>query len=98
MADPNEAARIREKAREAQDLVRQGCPFTTTMLISQAAAAQANLHHAAQQARVATINATATQAALDSATNSSTPTVATAQPLRKTAGRYALADFAIERT
>ena len=97
MSDPNEAARIREKAREAQDQVRQPSN-SSTPLIFQAAAAQANLHHAAQQARVATINATATQAALDTATNSSSTSVATAQPLRKTAGRYALADFQIERT
>jgi len=73
--------RIREKAREAQE---------------QAAAAQANLEHATQQARVAAINATATQAALDTvnpAKQAPGPTT-----VRKTAGRYALADFAIERT
>lgn len=82
--------RIREKAREAQE---------------QAAAAQANLHHATQEARVAAINAAATQAALQTATNptTKTPTPAPgatggAQPVRRTAGRYALADFAIERT
>lgn len=84
--------RIREKAREAQE---------------QAAQAQAALHHATQQARVAAINAAATQAALDTATNQSSapgkpPTTVGgthgAQPLRKTAGRYALADFQIERT
>jgi protein kinase A len=80
MTDVSEEERMREKAREAQE---------------QAAAAAANLHHATQQARVAAINAAATQAALDS---SSGKTPITAQPLRKTAGRYALADFAIERT
>ncbi|WRT66517.1 uncharacterized protein IL334_003476 [Kwoniella shivajii] len=77
--------RIREKARDAQE---------------QAAQAQANLQIAAQQARVAAINAAATQAALDtvtpSAPDSAPPTAA--QPLRKTAGRYALSDFYIERT
>ncbi|WOO81193.1 cAMP-dependent protein kinase type 1 [Vanrija pseudolonga] len=74
--------RIREKAREAQEQ------------------AQANLHNATQQARVAAIHAAATQAALDTSTGTKTPTAANkvAQPLRKTAGRYALADFAIERT
>ncbi|TXT08999.1 hypothetical protein VHUM_02473 [Vanrija humicola] len=77
--------RIREKAREAQE---------------QAAQAQANLHNATQQARVAAIHAAATQAALDTSTGTKTPTGTNkvAQPLRKTAGRYALADFAIERT
>ncbi|ORY32837.1 kinase-like domain-containing protein [Naematelia encephala] len=84
--------RMREKAREAQQ---------------QAAHAQANLDYATQQARVAAINAAATQAALDTV---STQLPATAkvptpvagasgnQPVRKTAGRYALADFQIERT
>ena len=80
MTDASDEERMREKAREAQE---------------QAAAAAANLHHATQQARVAAINAAATQAALDS---SSGKTPIPAQPLRKTAGRYALADFAIERT
>lgn len=56
---------------------------------------------------MAAINATATQAALDSATSQSVPGAKTptsvgsrqgTQPLRKTAGRYALADFQIERT
>lgn len=70
--------RIREKAREAQE---------------QAVAAQANLHHATQQARVAAINAAATQAALDASS------IKPAEPaIRRTAGRYALADFHIERT
>jgi protein kinase A len=55
------------------------------------------LHHATQQARVAAINATATAAALEASGKQQTQTPA-AQPLRKTAGRYALADFAIERT
>ncbi|RSH86881.1 camp-dependent protein kinase catalytic subunit [Apiotrichum porosum] len=83
--------RMREKAREAHE---------------QAAQAEANLHHATQQARVAAINATASQAALDSATlaGSKTPTNGPTRQgsgqaqQRKTAGRYALADFAIERT
>ena len=70
----------------------------STADLFQAAAAQANLHHASQQARVAAINATATQAKLDTATNTSSVSTVTAQPLRKTAGRYALADFAIQRT
>lgn len=71
-------------------------------LTAEAAQAQANLHHASQQARVAAINAAATQAALDSSSGTKTPTNVGsrpgAQPMRKTAGRYALADFAIERT
>jgi protein kinase A len=79
--------RMREKARDAQE---------------QAVVAQANLHNATQQARVAAINAAATQAALDTAVNPAQLTPVTgapgAQPVRKTAGRYALADFAIERT
>ncbi|WVQ80841.1 hypothetical protein IAT38_002948 [Cryptococcus sp. DSM 104549] len=84
--------RMREKAREAQE---------------QAAQAQANLHNATQQARVAAINAAATQAALDTAAvqlpaTAKVPTSTTGgqsgQPRRKTAGRYALADFHIERT
>ncbi|WVW84082.1 hypothetical protein I302_106111 [Kwoniella bestiolae CBS 10118] len=78
--------RIREKAREAQE---------------QAAQAQANLQMATQQARVAAINAAATQAALEtvSTTAPDNPAPATAaQPQRKTAGRYALSDFYIERT
>lgn len=74
---------------------------------NQSVQAQANLHHATQQARVAAINAAATQAALDTATNqtatgSKTPTNVAGrqggQALRKTAGRYALGDFQIERT
>ncbi|ODN81971.1 hypothetical protein L202_02304 [Cryptococcus amylolentus CBS 6039] len=83
--------RMREKAREAQE---------------QAAQAQANLHNATQQARVAAINAAATQAALE--TGSQLPATAkvpvpstgsqSGQPRRKTAGRYALSDFMIERT
>ncbi|TYJ54542.1 hypothetical protein B9479_004769 [Cryptococcus floricola] len=83
--------RMREKAREAQE---------------QAAHAQANLHNATQQARVAAINAAATQAALE--TGSQLPATAkvpvpstgsqSGQPRRKTAGRYALSDFMIERT
>ncbi|EKC99215.1 hypothetical protein A1Q2_06415 [Trichosporon asahii var. asahii CBS 8904] len=79
-----EEERMREKARSAQEQ------------------AQANLHHATQQARVAAINAAATQAALDTATNpstgSKTPVSGRGQALRKTAGRYALGDFHIERT
>ncbi|RXK39287.1 AGC/PKA protein kinase [Tremella mesenterica] len=84
--------RIRVKAKEAQE---------------QATQAQANLHHATQQARVAAINAAATQAALDTAVSQHSAASATSkphtasvtgQPLRKTAGRYALADFQIERT
>ncbi|WWC70142.1 uncharacterized protein I206_104089 [Kwoniella pini CBS 10737] len=78
--------RIREKAREAQE---------------QAAQAQANLQMATQQARVAAINAAATQAALETvstATPQVAPAPAAAQPQRKTAGRYALSDFYIERT
>ncbi|WWC94348.1 hypothetical protein V866_001190 [Kwoniella sp. B9012] len=78
--------RIREKAREAQE---------------QAAQAQANLQMATQQARVAAINAAATQAALEtvSTTPQDNPAPATTtQPQRKTAGRYALSDFYIERT
>ncbi|WWC62130.1 uncharacterized protein I303_104721 [Kwoniella dejecticola CBS 10117] len=77
--------RIREKAREAQE---------------QAAQAQANLQMATQQARVAAINAAATQAALEtvSTTPQDAPAPAAAQPQRKTAGRYALSDFYIERT
>ncbi|KAK8864533.1 hypothetical protein IAR55_001783 [Kwoniella newhampshirensis] len=60
-----------------------------------------------QQARVAAINAAATQAALETTTTQlpATAKVSAAtggaqpgQPLRKTAGRYALADFHIERT
>jgi protein kinase A len=62
----------------------------------QAAAAQANLENATQQARVAAINAAATQAALGTAAQAEKQAPATT--LRKTAGRYALADFAIERT
>ncbi|WVQ99549.1 hypothetical protein IAU59_006685 [Kwoniella sp. CBS 9459] len=75
--------RIREKAREAQE---------------QAAQAQAALHNATQQARVAAINAAATQAALDTVSQKEVKPATAAQPLRKTAGRYALADFHIERT
>ncbi|GMK55220.1 hypothetical protein CspeluHIS016_0202760 [Cutaneotrichosporon spelunceum] len=80
--------RMREKAREAHE---------------QAAHAQANLHNATQQARVAAINAAASQAALDATSHtpgSRTPTnnKGVAQTMKKTAGRYALADFAIERT
>nr|XP_031863406.1 uncharacterized protein CI109_001282 [Kwoniella shandongensis]KAA5530478.1 hypothetical protein CI109_001282 [Kwoniella shandongensis] len=80
--------RMREKAREAQE---------------QAAAAQANLHNATQQARVAAINAAATQAALETVSTqlpaaAKPATAQPGQPLRKTAGRYALADFHIERT
>ncbi|OCF41888.1 AGC/PKA protein kinase [Kwoniella heveanensis CBS 569] len=78
--------RIREKAREAQE---------QASLV--AAQAQAALHNATQQARVAAINAAATQAALDTVSQKEVKP-ATAQPLRKTAGRYALADFQIERT
>ncbi len=66
-----------------------------------AAQAQANLHNATQQARVAAINAAATQAALEAAgPNTGKPAAPApgAQAVRKTAGRYALADFAIERT
>jgi protein kinase A len=82
--------RMREKAREAHE---------------QAAHAQANLHNATQQARVAAINAAASQAALDASSQSQTPgsrtptnNKGTPQTMKKTAGRYALADFAIERT
>lgn len=73
--------RVREKAREAQQ---------------QAAQAQAALQYASQQARVATINAVATQAAVAQLTGSSVVGMKT--PARTTAGRYAFADFAIERT
>ncbi|RSH87230.1 camp-dependent protein kinase catalytic subunit [Saitozyma podzolica] len=81
----SEEERMRAKAKEAQE---------------QAAHAQADLHRATQQARVAAINAAATQAALDATSSNKTPTAVGAggQPLRKTAGRYAFADFAIERT
>ena len=65
--------------------------------ISQAAQAQQNLHNATQQARVAAINAAATQAALDTTTGSTTPTRDQGAP-RKTAGRYAFADLHVERT
>ncbi|WWD03140.1 hypothetical protein V865_001187 [Kwoniella europaea PYCC6329] len=78
--------RIREKAREAQE---------------QAAQAQANLQMATQQARVAAINAAATQAALETVSTAPQDNPApatTTQPQRKTAGRYALSDFYIERT
>jgi protein kinase A len=68
-------------------------------LTDQAVQAEANLHNATQQARVAAIHATATQAALDTAAGSKTPTSSRqAAQQRKTAGRYALADFHIERT
>ncbi|WVO16092.1 hypothetical protein L204_103758 [Cryptococcus depauperatus] len=83
--------KMREKAREAQE---------------QAVQAQAYLHHATQQARVAAINAAATQAALKTTSQlpatakvlSSTTGSQSGQPKRKTAGRYALGDFQIERT
>lgn len=83
--------RMREKAREAQE---------------QAAQAQANLHHATQQARVAAINATATQAALETVSTQLPATAKVPTPVagapaaqpRRTAGRYALADFNIQRT
>ncbi|CAD6576441.1 MAG: camp-dependent protein kinase catalytic subunit [Tremellales sp. Tagirdzhanova-0007] len=84
--------RMREKAREAQE---------------QAAQAQANLAYATQQARVAAINAAATQAALETVATQLPATAkvsapvngaAAGQPMRRTAGRYALADFNIERT
>ncbi|OXG23502.1 protein kinase A [Cryptococcus neoformans Tu401-1] len=83
--------KMREKARDAQE---------------QAAQAQANLHRVTQQARVAAINAAATQAALETATQlpatARVPTSGTGaepgQARRKTAGRYALSDFLIERT
>jgi hypothetical protein len=77
----------------------------TLILTIQAAHAQANLHNATQQARVAAINAAASQAALDASSQSQTPgsrtptnNKGTPQTMKKTAGRYALADFAIERT
>ncbi|WWC89176.1 uncharacterized protein L201_004094 [Kwoniella dendrophila CBS 6074] len=74
---------------------------TMSIQMTDAAAAQANLQMAAQQARVAAINAAATQAALEtvSITPQDNPTPTPAQPAqRKTAGRYALNDFYIERT
>lgn len=95
--------RIREKAREAHEQVRTSNIGCTDR---KAEHAQANLHHATQQARVAAINAAASQAALNTATSQSAPGTKTPtsnkgsgpQAMKKTAGRYALADFAIERT
>ena len=97
-----------EKAAEAQ---KQVCSvyLQDTLIVrlhpQQAAAAQANLHHATQQARVAAIHAAATQAALGSSSDPNSAAQATTiqpskptQPVRKTAGRYALNDFGIERT
>jgi len=74
--------------------------------LNQAAQAQQALQYAAQQARVATINAVATQAAFEqvtvaaggTTTGMTTPTATAKAAARKTAGRYALADFQIERT
>ena len=74
--------------------------------VIQAAQAQANLHHATQQARVAAINATATQAALETVSTQLPATAKVPTPVagapaaqpRRTAGRYALADFNIQRT
>jgi len=74
------------------------CPYQATQ-------AQEALQYAAQQARVASINAAATQAAFAQVQVAAggTPEAATADATakataRKTAGRYALADFLIERT
>ena len=48
---------------------------------------------------MAAINAAATQAALDASGTKPTPeAVAAPAAVRRTAGRYALVDFAIERT
>lgn len=51
---------------------------------------------------MATINAVATQAAFEQVTvaagGTTTPTTTAKAAARKTAGRYALADFQIERT
>ncbi|KAG7562014.1 hypothetical protein FFLO_02569 [Filobasidium floriforme] len=85
-----EEERLKDKVREAQE---------------QAAQAQQALQYAEQQARVATINAVATQAAFEQVAvaaggtpGTTTPSANVKAAARKTAGRYALADFQIERT
>jgi protein kinase A len=76
----------------------------TVSQLYQADQAQQTLQFAAQEARVASIHAAATQAAFEQVTAAAGGTADTAAQTpakaaaRKTAGRYALADFVIERT
>lgn len=86
---------------------KQNTPPTSILHLSivQAAQAQQALQYAEQQARVATINAVATQAAFEQVAvaaggtpGTTTPSANVKAAARKTAGRYALADFQIERT
>jgi hypothetical protein len=84
---------------------RKISPSTLHFSIVQAAQAQQALQYAEQQARVATINAVATQAAFEQVAvaaggtpGTTTPSANVKAAARKTAGRYALADFQIERT